>query len=128
MVRDLNMQIEVVGAPIVREEDGLAMSSRNVHLSGDARRQAVCLSQALERARAAHTEGELRARTLMDCARDHIAIHNMAEIDYIELVDPQSLLPIETVGTRGAVMALAVFVDGTRLIDNTVLEPTPGRN
>jgi pantoate--beta-alanine ligase len=125
MVADLDFDVEVVGAPIVREADGLAMSSRNAYLSAPERTAARCLSRALAAARTAAAAGERAAATLCARARDVIEAEPLARIDYVELVDPETLEPVGTIAPR-ALLALAVFVGATRLIDNTVLgTPVP---
>jgi pantoate--beta-alanine ligase len=121
MVRDLFFDIEVVGAPTVREPDGLAMSSRNVYLSEMARRQAPALNAALLEVRRALRAGERDARRLAACARARIEKEPLAEIEYVEVCDPDSLAPLDAVARR-ALVALAVRFGNTRLIDNAVLE------
>lgn len=120
MVRDLDFGIEILGMPIVREPDGLAMSSRNAYLSPEERRQALCLSRGLAAARAAFASGERDASTLLAHARAPIDASSLARTDYVDLRDAESLQPIQRV-ERPAVLAMAVFVGKTRLIDNTVL-------
>jgi pantoate--beta-alanine ligase len=120
MVRDLDFGIEIVGMPIVREADGLALSSRNAYLSAEERRQALALSGALAAARALVASGERRAAPLVAAARERIAAAPLARIDYVELRDADSLRAIEVVDAP-AVLALAVFFGKTRLIDNAVL-------
>ena len=122
MAKDLWLPVEVVGCPIVREPDGLAMSSRNVYLSPDERRQALILSQALARAEHAFAGGERRAEALIASARTVIDSASSARIDYMDLVDAESLRPVSEI-VREAVMALAVFIGKTRLIDNRRLNP-----
>jgi pantoate--beta-alanine ligase len=121
-VRDLDQGVEIVGMPIVREADGLAMSSRNAYLSAELRREALSLSAGLAAAEAAFEAGERDAAALVAVARAPIAAQSSARIDYIELRDADELTPIDTV-TRPAVMAMAVFVGKTRLIDNRVFRP-----
>lgn len=122
MVRDLNFPIEIVGGPIVREDDGLAMSSRNVYLSSEQRAQAPALHAALQRCAALVARGQRDGEALLAAARAMIEAQPLARVDYIELVDPDHLTPITTVGAGGAVMALAVFFGDTRLIDNKHLD------
>jgi pantoate--beta-alanine ligase len=121
MVRDLCFGVEIVGGPIVREPDGLAMSSRNAFLSARARQQATALNSALHEARALVRAGLRDAVTICATARQRIEKEPLAEIDYVELVDTHSLEPVREIGER-ALLALAVRFEGTRLIDNTVLE------
>lgn len=121
MVRDFHLPVTMHICPIVREPDGLAMSSRNVYLSPDERRQAVCLSRALELCREAVAAGERQTEPLIRRMTDYISSHNLAEIDYVQIVDYETLQPVEMV-RRKAVAALAVRFGDTRLIDNTILE------
>ena len=120
MVRDLDFGIEIVGVPIVREADGLALSSRNAYLSPDDRRAALCLSAGLAAAEAAYRAGERDAAALLAAARAPIEAEPRARIDYVELRDAVELTDLARV-ERPAVLAMAVFVGTTRLIDNRVL-------
>jgi pantoate--beta-alanine ligase len=113
MVLDLDFDIEVVGMPIVREPDGLAMSSRNAYLSAEERKQAQSLSQGLLAAEALYRAGERDAAKLVDTARRIIS----GKIDYVELVDAETLQPVKRV-EGPAVIAAAAFFGTTRLIDN----------
>jgi pantoate--beta-alanine ligase len=122
MTRDLDFGIEIVGMPIVREPDGLAMSSRNVYLSPDERRQALALIRGLDAARAAVEAGERSAAAIVAACRAPIEAAADARIDYVELRDADELTPVGEL-TRPAVLALAVFVGKTRLLDNRVLRP-----
>ena len=124
MVADLDFGVEIVGAPIVREPDGLAMSSRNAYLSAAEQAQATCLHRGLEAARAAFAAGERATAPLLAAARAPIAAAPLARIDYLELRDAASLEPVEAV-ERPAVLAVAVYLGRARLIDNIVLTP-PG--
>ncbi len=119
MVRDLNIPIKIIRGPIVREGDGLAMSSRNKYLSEMERAEAVCLFQSLEKARALFGVGESNADTLKSDMIRQIEKTSGA-VDYIELVDDETLCPVTTVD-RPVLMTLAVCFSGTRLIDNAVL-------
>jgi pantoate--beta-alanine ligase len=122
MTRDLDFGIEIVGMPIVREPDGLAMSSRNVYLSPEERRQALALIRGLDAARAAVEAGERSAAAIVAACRAPIEAAADARIDYVELRDADELTPVGEL-TRPAVLALAVFVGKTRLLDNRVLRP-----
>ncbi len=122
MTRDLDLAVEIVGMPIVREDDGLALSSRNAYLSDEERAQGLCLYRALETARALFAGGEREAEVLVGAARRVIAEAALARIDYVELRDAATLEALAVV-ERPAVLALAVFLGKTRLIDNTVLQP-----
>ncbi len=120
MVRDLNMGIEIVGVPTVREPDGLAMSSRNTYLSGREREAALCLSRSLRRARDMVRSGTRTSRPILREVRRVIAAEPLARMEYASLVDPETLGDVAAVGRR-ALLALAVRVGRTRLIDNTLL-------
>ena len=120
LVEDLDFGIEVVGMPIVRERDGLALSSRNAYLSQEQRAQAPALRRGLLAANAAFDAGERTALTLLAAAREPIEACTLGAIDYLELRDAETLEPIDTVD-RPAVIATAVFFGKTRLIDNIVL-------
>lgn len=117
MVRDLNFPIEIVGVLTVREEDGLAFSSRNRYLNPEERKQAAVLHRALMAAQKANSKS---AKEIVDLARRIIAEAPLARIDYVEVVDAASLNPVETVGP-GSLLALAVYFGKTRLIDNVTL-------
>jgi len=121
MVRDLDFGIEIASVPIVREPDGLALSSRNAYLSPDQRRAALALSRGLAAAAAAFGAGERSPSALLAAARAPIEAEALARIDYVELRDADELTPFQTTVDRRAVLALAVFVGATRLIDNRVL-------
>lgn len=123
MVQDLNFDIEIVGCPTVREADGLAMSSRNNYLTPDQRRHARCLFEALENTQALLNSGMGDAGRLIQCAKDLILSHPQTDIDYIAICNPESLEDIACVD-RPALMALAVKVGTTRLIDNRILDPS----
>ena len=123
MTRDLDLGVEVVGLPIVREPDGLAMSSRNAYLSADERLRALALSRALLAARETFEQGERDAARLVDCARATLHMTPGVRLDYLELRDAESLAELHGRVTRPAVMAVAAFVGSTRLIDNQVLAP-----
>lgn len=120
MVRDLNFPVEVVVSPIVREPDGLAMSSRNAYLDAGQRKSALVLSRALSRVKAAFDKGEQTAAKLIDVGIRVLKSEPGAQLDYLEIVNPETLEPVEFV--RGsALVAVAAFVGTTRLIDNVVL-------
>lgn len=120
MVIDLDFGIEIVGMPIVREDDGLALSSRNKYLSDEERAQALVHSQGLAAARALYEGGERNAATLLAAVTDRIATAPLAELDYAELRDTNTLELVDTV-EGPVVIAVAVFFGATRLIDNIVL-------
>jgi pantoate--beta-alanine ligase len=121
MTRDLLMDVEIVAGPTVREADGLAMSSRNANLSEVEREQARVLNAALCEAGQMLRAGERNAARLVAAARERLAEASLGRIDYVELVDPDTLEPLEKVETRG-LLALAVHFSKARLIDNALLE------
>jgi pantoate--beta-alanine ligase len=116
MVADLDLGVEILGMPIVREPDGLAMSSRNVYLSPDERRRALALSRGLDAARAAAAAGERDASALVALARDALE-GQVDRVDYVELRDAETLAPVTRL-ERAGVLLVAAFVGSTRLIDN----------
>ena len=120
MVLDLNFPLRLVVCPIVREDDGLAMSSRNRYLSERERQQALVLRRALEQVEKRASEGEMSSRTLMEMARNVFASEPDVRIDYIAVVDPETLEDVPNV-RDGALVAVAAFVGTTRLIDNILL-------
>lgn len=123
MVRDLDLPIEIVICPIVREPDGLAMSSRNRYLSAEERRQALSLSRAVQAAETLAKQGELRAKVLLQAMRDSLQQEPAVRVDYVAVVDPDTLLPLDD-AANGALLAVAAHVGSTRLIDNVLLPPT----
>jgi pantoate--beta-alanine ligase len=120
MVRDLSMGVEILGHPIVREPDGLAMSSRNAYLTPDERRAAVCLSRSLCKAERLVRRGETSAQSLLSLVRAELAKEPLAHVEYVKLCDSETLIDIETIH-RTALLALAVRFGKARLIDNRVL-------
>lgn len=120
MVADLSMPVEIIGMPIVREQDGLAMSSRNAYLSPAERQSALCLSRAIMEVRAMYAAGENSVAALLGKAHAIIGQESSAVIDYLEFRDGWTLEPAVS-ATEGTLMALAVKIGKTRLIDNTVL-------
>jgi pantoate--beta-alanine ligase len=117
MVRDLNFPVAIVGMPTVRDADGLALSSRNRYLSAEERAQASVLRRAALAAERLAQGGETSASKLIEAAKDVIASARSARIDYVSLIDAETLEPLDTLRPK-AVLALAVFIGGTRLIDN----------
>jgi pantoate--beta-alanine ligase len=120
MVTDLRLGTQLIVCPIVREPDGLALSSRNIYLNTEERRQALILSRAIHRVETLVAKGERRAIALLDAAREVLATEPTVRIDYIEFVDPATLLPVDT-AVPGALFAVAGWVGTTRLIDNSIV-------
>lgn len=120
MVADLNMPVKIVTVPIKRETDGLAMSSRNTYLSAGERKEALCLNEALQLGKGSYEKGEKDADKLTEIMRQRITVEPSALIDYIEICDAETLKPIDKI-TCPAVIALAVKIGRTRLIDNIVI-------
>lgn len=121
MVRDLNVPVEIRGCPIVREKDGLALSSRNVYLAAGERESALALNRSLLEAKERFEHGETRGSVLVEGVKAFLNRDPGLKVDYVELRDAEDLSSIDTVD-RPAVLALAVRVGKTRLIDNTVLD------
>ncbi|MCB0225547.1 MAG: pantoate--beta-alanine ligase, partial [Anaerolineae bacterium] len=117
MVEDLNFNTDIVVGAIQREADGLALSSRNVKLSPEARQQATCLYRALTQAQAAYEQGERDADKLRRMMLDVIGQASLAQEDYVSIAHPETLAELDRVEDR-ALFSMAVFVDGVRLIDN----------
>ncbi len=126
MVRDLNFDVTIFVAPIVRESDGLAMSSRNQYLSPVERQQALVLYQSLRQAESLILQGERNVVHVRKAMEKVIAKAPDARIDYIVFVDAETLQPIETV-RHNTLIALAVYIGTTRLIDNTIIQEKNGK-
>ncbi|HEX8817074.1 MAG TPA: pantoate--beta-alanine ligase [Terriglobales bacterium] len=122
MVRDLNFAVEIVVCPIVREASGLAMSSRNAYLTPEQKQQALVLSRSLQQIELRFRAGERGASRLIAAGKEIIAAEPAAKLDYLEIVDPDSLEPVESID-RPVLVAVAALVGTTRLIDNVVLNP-----
>ena len=121
MVRDLDLDIQIVGCPIIREEDGLAKSSRNTYLSREERKAALVLSRAVFLGEDLMKKGERDADTILSAMRSLIGQEPLAKIDYVEMVDADSIEPLAR--ARGRVLtAMAVYIGTTRLIDNFIME------
>ena len=120
MVRDLNLPVEIVVCPIVREPDGLAMSSRNAYLDSAQRKRALVLHRSLLRVQRLAEAGEREAAKLVAAGREEFADEGSVRLDYFEIVDPDTLDPVEDI-SGGALAAVAAFVGSTRLIDNILL-------
>jgi pantoate--beta-alanine ligase len=119
MVRDLRFDLQIVGCPIVREPDGLAMSSRNRYLSAEEREQALVLRRALRTASELVAAGEASSAPLLAAMRAVFATEPAARVDYITVVDPDTLLPIEDIA-HGGMLAVAAYFGTTRLLDNVL--------
>jgi len=122
MMRDLNFLVYLVVCPIVRESDGLALSSRNRYLSPGERSRALILSRAVAAARQLTQQGETRGEALRAAMLKTFATDPLARVDYAAVVDPDTLLPIADT-SRGALVAVAAWIGSTRLIDNLLLAP-----
>lgn len=121
MVRDLNMPLTIVGCPIIREEDGLAKSSRNTYLSAEERKAALCLSRGLNKGKAAVEAGETDTEKVKAIITAEIEAEPLSRIDYVEIVDWNNLEPVSS--TEGSILAaVAVYIGKTRLIDNFIIE------
>jgi pantoate--beta-alanine ligase len=120
MVWDLNFAIEIVACPIVREADGLAMSSRNVYLDPEQRKQALVLQRALLRVKALWEGGEADVSKLLAAGKEEIARERGVGLDYLEIVDPFTLEAVSD-AAAGSLVAVAGYVGATRLIDNVIL-------
>jgi pantoate--beta-alanine ligase len=121
LTRDLGFDTEIIVGRTVREESGLAMSSRNAHLSQEERQRASIIYQALRKAKIAVKEGERNAARLAEIVLEKIAAEPLAQIDYVAIVDAETLEPIEKIAEDGVLIAVAVRFGNTRLIDNTVI-------
>ena len=117
MVRDLDIDVEIIGCPIIREEDGLAKSSRNTYLNPSERQAALVLSQSLNLAKEMINGGETNVAKIKEAIIDRINSEPLAKIDYVEVVSGETIMPIEKI--EGPILtAIAVYVGKTRLIDN----------
>ena len=121
MVRDLNFAVQIVVCPIVREPDGLAMSSRNAYLDPEQRQKALVLHRSLRRVEKLIDSGEVSAKGLLAAGRNEFATDPSVHLDYFEIVNPDTLDPIQDV-SQGALIAVAAFLGGTRLIDNVLIQ------
>jgi len=120
MVRDLNFTVKIKVLPIVREKDGLAMSSRNTYLNEKERKEAVCLYKALNLAKNIIKEGERDSKVVIERMKNLILSYSSAKIDYIKITDPYTLEDVEKIEKK-VLVALAVFIGTTRLIDNILI-------
>lgn len=122
MVQDLNFPVEIVACPIVREADGLAMSSRNAYLNREERGRALVLRRSLQQVQQEFQAGEKIAAKLISAAKEVLAREPHVVLDYFEVVDPDTLDPVERISQK-TLVAVAAYVGSTRLIDNLVLNP-----
>jgi pantoate--beta-alanine ligase len=122
MTTDLDLGIEIVGMPTVREPDGLAMSSRNRRLDPEQRAAAVCVSRGLRAAEVLLHEGVAGAARLVAAVEDVVAAEPLARLEHVALVDPDSLDPVEEV-ERTALLLIAAWFGDVRLIDNLLITP-----
>ena len=120
MVRDLNFDLEIVGCPIIREDDGLAKSSRNTYLSPQEREAATVLHKALMLGRKAIEDGENNTTIVKELIRQTIEAEPLSQIDYVEIVDFDSIEPIDEI-RQNTLIAVAVYIGSTRLIDNEII-------
>ena len=120
MTRDLNFDVEILSGEIIREADGLAMSSRNKYLSPSERKSALILSRSLQKARLLLDEGKREAADIIEILSADISATAHCRVDYVKIVDPENLREVARVENE-SLLALAVFVGQTRLIDNCLL-------
>lgn len=121
MVKDLNVDTEIVGYPIVREADGLAKSSRNTYLNPDERKAALILSRSLKLGRELIENGETDSKAVIKAITDSINTEPLAKIDYVDVVDFDTITPVDKIG-KPVLVAIAVYIGKTRLIDNFIIE------
>lgn len=121
MVKDLNVDTEIVGCPIVREADGLAKSSRNTYLNPDERKAALILNRSLKLGRELIENGETDAKAVIRAISDSINTEPLAKIDYVDVVDFDTITPVDKIG-KSVLVAIAVYIGKTRLIDNFIIE------
>lgn len=120
-VRDLNFDIEIVPCPIIREEDGLAKSSRNTYLNPEERKAALILSQSLNKGKTAIENGEKDARKVISIIKDNLQTEPLARVDYVEVVDFENIQRVENIEGE-TLVAIAVYIGKTRLIDNFIVK------
>ncbi|MCI2111853.1 MAG: pantoate--beta-alanine ligase [Ruminococcus sp.] len=121
MAKDLNVDTEIVSCPIVREADGLAKSSRNTYLNPDERKAALILSRSLKLGRKLIENGETDAKAVIKAITDSINTELLAKIDYVDVVDFDTITPVDKIG-KSVLVAIAVYIGKTRLIDNFIIE------
>jgi pantoate--beta-alanine ligase len=123
MVRDLNIPVEIVAGPIVRESDGLAMSSRNAYLDSTQRKSALALYRSLQHVKSIFAQGETNSTKLIAAGKKTLSQEPAIQLDYLEIVDPDTLYPVEEIHGK-TLAAVAGFLGTTRLIDNILLTPS----
>lgn len=121
MVADLNVDVEIIGCPIIRESDGLAKSSRNTYLNPDERKAALILSKSLKLGRELIESGETDSKAVIKAISDNINTEPLAKIDYVNVVDFGTITPVDKIG-KSVLVAIAVYIGKTRLIDNFIIE------
>ncbi len=121
MVKDLNMDIHIIGVPTVREADGLAMSSRNTYLTPEERKSALCLKKSIDLAKEMVEKGETDASVIKKKVEELISSYPFTKIQYVSICDPETLEEVSQIKDK-ALIAMAVFVGNARLIDNAILE------
>ena len=121
MVKDLSVDTEIVGCPIIRESDGLAKSSRNTYLNSEERKASLILSRSLKLGRELIESGETDSKAVIKAISDSINTEPLAKIDYVDVVDFDTITPVEKIG-KSVLVAIAVYIGKTRLIDNFIIE------
>ena len=121
MVADLNVDVEVIGCPIIREAEGLAKSSRNTYLSSEERKAALILSKSLKLGYELIKNGETDSKAVIKAISDSISTEPLAKIDYVDVVDFGTITPVDKIG-KSVLVAIAVYIGKTRLIDNFIIE------
>lgn len=121
MVADLNVDVEVIGCPIIREADGLAKSSRNTYLSSEERKAALILSKSLKLGYELIKNGETDSKKVIKAISNSISTEPLAKIDYVDVVDFGTITPVNKIG-KSVLVAIAVYIGKTRLIDNFIIE------
>lgn len=121
MVRDLNIAVEIIGCPIVREIDGLAKSSRNTYLSSEERKAATIINKSLKKAESLIEDGERDCKNIIEFIKSEISKESLAKIDYISIVDNETIKDVHVI-VGNSLIAVAVFIGNTRLIDNFIYE------
>ncbi|MGL4730295.1 MAG: pantoate--beta-alanine ligase [Clostridium sp.] len=122
MVKDLNFNVDIIGCPIIREEDGLAKSSRNKYLSHEERKAATILNKSLMVGKDLFNNGERSAKKILKVIKDNIQTEKVAKIDYVEIVDSENLNVVQGKIEKSILIAMAVYIGKTRLIDNITLK------